>query len=188
MDTSTKNRLVGAMALLALGIIFLPSLFYREPVSRVVVDTTTQIPPRPAIEPVVVAPQPAPPPVVSAPSPTEIFQPALDERSEEKGSQNKTAADQNDLSKKPNLSDKGLPNAWVIQVGSFSSLPRANELVEKLQKQNYKSYQRSVKTSKGQYYRVFVGPFIDKSRASLKKKQIDKAYQVKSQLLKFSAE
>jgi len=183
LDTTTKNRLAGAMALLALGIIFLPSLFYREPVSRVAIDTTTQIPPKPIVEPVVVAPQPVPPAVEPAPSPDKIFQPAL---APEANNESLTA--QAKTKKQPILDKKGLPNAWVVQVGSFSSQVRASELVAKLQKQNYKSCQRAVTTTKGRYYRVFLGPFIDKSRTLSKKKEVDQAYKVKSQVLKFTAE
>ena len=74
----------------------------------------------------------------------------------------------------------------MIQTASFQSQSHADALNKKLLDKNYKAYVRSVKTSKGQFYRVLVGPYIDLSRAATAKKDIDKIYRLKSQILRFS--
>ena len=80
MDENLKQRIVGAAVLLALAIIFLPSLFYKE--KRVEIDTVTQIPPSPKIEPVVI-PQPSKPKGVDIPPSDQLFQPEFVETTEE---------------------------------------------------------------------------------------------------------
>ncbi len=179
------------MVLLALGIIFLPSLFHRDE-PRIAVDTTTLIPPKPTVEPVIIEPAVRPNTAPSAPSPERAFQPPVVEPKISTNDTAKTApkkpvSTQAVPSVKPHLSDKGVPKAWVVQVGSFQSQARADELKDKLLAK-YKSYTRAVNTSKGKFFRVFVGPYIDKSRAIKAQASIDKAYRVKSRVLTFAPE
>ncbi len=56
MDDGLKQRLLGALILLALAVIFIPVLFDRERMEPI--DTTSQVPPRPALKvPEVVEPE-----------------------------------------------------------------------------------------------------------------------------------
>ncbi|WP_444998353.1 SPOR domain-containing protein [Aliikangiella sp. IMCC44359] len=56
---------------------------------------------------------------------------------------------------------------WVIQVASFSNIENAKNLVKKLKKAGYKAYRRKYKSDKGKVvYRIYVGPYIEKSQAS----------------------
>lgn len=48
MDDGLKQRLLGALILLALAVIFIPVLFDRERMEPI--DTTSQVPPRPAVK------------------------------------------------------------------------------------------------------------------------------------------
>jgi DedD protein len=178
VEIKYKQRLVGIMVLLSLAIIFLPSLFQRD--QRVVVDTQTFIPPKPVVNPIVIETPPQSIILAPAPQPDDAFQPAL----EEETIVNDTAS----VIPKPTLNTKGLPDAWVVQVGSFQTQSRADQLKEALLKQDYKAYTRGVKTSKGDFYRVFVGPYIDKSRALSAKKSVDKQYKLTSQVVTFSPE
>lgn len=180
MEIQFKQRLVGVMVLVALGIIFLPSLFHRD--QRVAVDTTTLIPPKPTVQPVTLKPIARPANVKPAPVPEKAFQPpvvAVSPASKAKLAEKMATS-------KPSLNKQGLPNAWVIQVSSYQSQARAGELKKKLQQKQYKAYTRGVKTTKGQFFRVFAGPYIDKSRALKAQSQIDKLYRVKSQVLRFA--
>ncbi len=183
MDIQRKQRLVGVMVLLALAIIFLPSLFQRE--QRAVVDTATLIPPKPVVEPVDLVPAPKPVAVVAAPLPEEAFQPKIiDQARSESKSEPKTKSVA--PASPPSLNKDGLPNAWVVQVSSFQSTIRAKELTDKLQASGYKAYSRGVKTAKGQFYRVFIGPYVAKSRAQKAQSAVNKQYRVKSQILRFA--
>jgi DedD protein len=185
LSIELKQRLVGVMVLLALAIIFLPSLFHRDE-PRITVDTTTLIPPKPMVEPVVIKPAVRPINASSAPSPDKAFQPPVVEPEIAPSASVAKPAPKKEVIK-PRLNDKGLPNAWVIQVGSFQSQARADELKNKLLVK-YKSYTRSVNTSKGQFFRVFVGPYVDKTRVLKAQTAINKAYRVKSRVLTFAPE
>ncbi|WP_168204146.1 SPOR domain-containing protein [Aliikangiella coralliicola] len=66
--------------------------------------------------------------------------------------------------------------AWVIQVASFSSKDNAVRMVEKLKKAGHKAYRRKGTNGRNKsIYRIFVGPFIEKSRAA---KDLDKVAKV----------
>lgn len=185
MDQRLKQRLLGVMVLLGLAIIFLPSLFHRD--QRVTVDTTTLIPPKPNVAPVIIEPAAPIAEVESAPSPEKAFQPPVIEESVSLAGKSDTQT-KTEPTLKPSLNAQGVPNTWVVQVGSFQSQKRADELKEKLFSHDYKAYTRSVNTSKGKFFRVFVGPYIDKGRASVAKTAVDKKYKVNSQVLRFAAE
>ncbi len=172
MEQHNKPRLIGIMVIIALAIIFLPSLFHRD--QRVVVDTTTLIPPQPEVTPIVVTPPSKPKPVKAAPKAADVFQPALEA--------DDTPAE------KPRLNAEGIPNAWVLQVGSFKSEKRAQELKDKLLASGHKAYARPITTAKGKFFRVFIGPYLDKRKAQKTKASIDKQYQLTSQIVRFTAE
>jgi DedD protein len=195
LDTTIKQRLVGLMVLISLGVIFLPSLFSRESDDRVIVNTQSLIPPKPDVRTIVIA-SPQSTLQVSAPSPNDAFQPSVDASGDvdTSTSKNNTVGEtktNNTVKSSPStsiltLDKKGLPETWVIQVASFQSKAHADALNKKLLDKNNKSYVRPVSTAKGKFFRVFVGPYIDRSRAGKVKKNIDKTYRVNSQVLRFS--
>ena len=184
MDIKLKERLIGVMVLVSLAIIFLPSLFHKD--QRVEVDRTSLIPSKPIVEPIVIT-RPQKTVVEPAPSPEEAFQPPVEEEPAKKPVA-KSKAPSSTAKPKPALDKKGLPKAWVVQLGSFQSQKRAEELRDKLLSKDYKAYSRPITTSKGKFHRVFVGPYIEKSRAQSEKKRLDKAYNVSSRVLTFSPE
>ena len=187
MNLKLKERLIGVMVLLSLAIIFLPSLFYRD--ERVELDTTSLIPPKPTINPIVIRP-PQKTDMKPAPKPDVAFQPP-EIRSEElapSSNEVKTKQPVKQPTFKPSLNTQGLPNAWVIQLGSFKSQTRADELTKKLLADDHKAYSRAIKTGNGEFFRVLVGPYIDKARAFEIQKKLDQTYKVKSRLLTFSPE
>ncbi|MCA0899090.1 SPOR domain-containing protein [Microbulbifer agarilyticus] len=79
LNDGVKQRIVGALVLAALAVIFLPSLFDREGARYI--DVTSQIPAPPDITPIIIAePQPVKN-VEPAPPVNEIFQPEYVEQS-----------------------------------------------------------------------------------------------------------
>jgi DedD protein len=190
LDTAVKQRYVGVMVIISLGIIFLPSLFYRDNDERMVVDTQSLIPPKPDVRTIVVV-SPERVEQIPAPTPEEAFQPrpAIESSVVE---QAKVPSSVKATSKKAPestlaLDSNGLPTSWVIQAASFQSEVHAKTLSDKLRAKKYKAYVRSVKTSKGQFFRVLIGPYIDKQRAQTAKASVDKTYRVKGQILRFSS-
>ena len=178
MNNGLKQRLVGALVLTAIAVIFLPSLFTRE--ERVVVDTTSLIPPAPDLKSVVIS-KPArlektPEKITAAPTPEQAFQP------KEEVSPPTVVTE---IAEPPSLDTTGLPKAWTVQVASFIEPTRAEKLRDKLLADDYHAYSRELKTDKGEVTRVFIGPQISRQSALEIKMKIDKALSVNSLVLKF---
>lgn len=191
MDEHLKQRLVGASVLIALAVIFLPSFFQQA--ERVEINTRSQIPEAPSIEPIVIN-KPIKPAGVVVPAASELFQPGPQPIENTEFVESTTlAATESTLdvvAKVPKvdaeLNSQGVPLGWVIQVASFKSKVSAENFVTTLSKGNDRAYFKSAKTSQGQFYRVYLGPLIDKNQAIARQLEIDKTHKVKSQLLRFN--
>jgi DedD protein len=202
-----RQRLVGALVLLCLGVIVWSLLFTGSVDRRV--DRQSQIPEAPQINPVLeqephepegvvsiedsqIAPQPtlpptdidggegvraaAEPPVPQSPSePSEPKQPIA--KLPEKPAVAKSV--------KSTLDERGLPEAWVVQVGSFGSRANAEALVTKLRSRGYKSFFDTLDRGGRNLYRVQVGPVLAESKARSLKIEIDRGFQVKSIVNRF---
>ncbi|MCL7461731.1 SPOR domain-containing protein [Pseudomonas sp. NW5] len=114
LDERLKQRIVGAVVLLALAAIFLPMLFSREDRPR-------------AVEVQVPAP-PAPPSIGAATPAAPTAAPAPADAATVPGSALDTA---------------GLPVSWSVQLAGLSNLERARELQQTLRRQGYNAYLRS---------------------------------------------
>jgi DedD protein len=198
MQDGLKRRLVGALVLLALAIIFLPGLFNRAALSPL--DKTSQIPPKPewVIEPVVVAtadpsPSPAPDPeamLIPAPGP-EGQPPSVASDSIASMPANTAApavAKGVDSPVKTHaasarLNAQSVPHAWVLQLASLADEAKANQLRDRVIAAGHPAFVRLAETPKGRFYRVYIGPKIDKSRLLALKPSIDAQFQVQSLLL-----
>ena len=191
MDEHLKQRLVGASVLIALAVIFLPSFFQKT--ERVEINTRSQIPKAPFIEPIVIN-KPIKPAGVVVPTASELFQPAPS-GIDTKGLVEITPPAAKKLTPEgaietpkidARLNSRGVPLGWVIQVASFKSQVSAEKFVATLSKGNDKAYFKSAQTSQGQFYRVYLGPLIDKNQAVRRQQEINKIHRVKSQLLRFN--
>jgi len=187
VDDGLKQRLVGAVVLAALAVIFLPSLFDQD--NRRRVSTTSKIPPVKSVAPATFKAPIREAGISPAQSPDEMYQ-LVDEpevaRPETKAAP-KPATSQ-PVSKavpKPSLNKQGVPKAWVIQVASFKTEARAKVLRDKLIAQGYKAYIRSLKTSKGPASRVLVGPKIDQREAQKVKARLDRTLKVDTLIKRF---
>jgi len=83
------------------------------------------------------------------------------------------------------LNAQGLPDAWVVQVGSFSSKEAANKLRDDLQEDGQKAYVRTTTTGGNSISRVYIGPKLDRAQAQAIKEQMDKRLKVKSMVMRF---
>jgi len=84
------------------------------------------------------------------------------------------------------LDQQGLPVAWVIQVGLFSTQANADRIKSELQQKGFKAYTQTVKTAKGAGVKVFVGPKLSRERADAQKKAIDAALQTNTMVVRFT--
>jgi len=187
VDDGLKQRLVGAVVLAALAVIFLPSLFDQD--NRRRVSTTSKIPPVKLVVPATFKAPIRVEGISPAVSPDEMYQ-LVDEP--EKAKPELDAKPKSATSKpvskpvpKPSLNQQGVPKAWVVQVASFKTESRAKVLRDKLIAQNYKAYIRSLNTSKGPVSRVLVGPKIDQREAQKVKAQLDQALKVDTLIKRF---
>jgi DedD protein len=175
MDDGLKQRLIGAIVLLALAVIFVPVVFDREQLQQV--DRTSQIPEAPDIIPVTIPEPQVNRSVESAPPVEELFVP--DEE------QDRAEPQVGGKPEQPTLNSAGVPEAWTLQVASYRNAERAEEMRELLIKEGYTAYTRLVQAEQGSMTRLFVGPKLDKSKLIQEQEAIEEKYKVSTLVLKF---
>ncbi|MGH1470004.1 MAG: SPOR domain-containing protein [Cellvibrionaceae bacterium] len=211
MDDGLKQRLIGAVVLIAIAVLFLPTLFGTD--GRRTVDLSTQVPPRPVVaaEPLELSIPVSPDNATEAKSLSEnynhrVVEPTLETEiasgaNEVEGLLEQSQDEAKPIQKpkvveklivpsspqpEPVLNADGVPRGWSIQVASFSEVARAEAMLKNLEKAGFsKSYIRTGKGPKGEVYRVFVGPKINKKQAEADQLAINEALKVKSLLVKF---
>ncbi|WP_226647939.1 SPOR domain-containing protein [Microbulbifer variabilis] len=204
LNDGFKQRIVGALVLVALAVIFLPSLLDRE--SKGHISEVSQIPAEPDIRPIEIGkPEPVAG-VAPAPAAGEIFQPEVPEKfsNPAEGAAKFAASDsqskheevdsapiaESDAAKKtasPLVDEQGQPIAWVVQVASYKDDSRAQQLRMRLMDKGYRAYTRGVQTDKGRFVRVFVGPKVNKADAESIKRELDSLLQAQTLVLRFKA-
>lgn len=201
MNSGLTQRLVGAVVLVAIGVIFVPTFLRDRQVEPV--STKTLIPDRPPRETVTFEnPQP-PENIEPAPEPDEMFMPeastppadqateradapASESTSDEVREQEASQEPQSPAQAEPDSSAQATDGqAWVIQVASFRSADSARDLRDRLQTQGYRAYIRSASTSAGEVSRVFIGPKISRDEAEATKSEVDQALKVDALIMRF---
>jgi len=181
-----RRRLVGAIALVLLIVVFLPMVLDNEP-RPLNQDIAITIPPvpRPESPPSVAAPvqsdpqggtAPASPAVAGMPGGTSApgtaapanAEPARSEtnRSEPARTDSKAALRTAPKeSKSPSVSVSADEEAFVVQLGAFSNAANAKALQKKLRDNKFKAYTELIKSAGGDRVRVRVGPYPSREAA-----------------------
>ncbi|UZJ45630.1 SPOR domain-containing protein [Marinimicrobium sp. C6131] len=186
MNSGLKQRLVGAIVLIAIGILVVPSILRDRQVEPV--STQTLIPDRPAEETMVFEAPTAPDNIEPAPEPDTMFmpedtsQPVVDSLEE---AQSEAVAEPSVPETGASTADVDERTAWVIQVASFRDPETARALRDRLQADGYRAYVRSASTDAGAVSRVFIGPKVSRSEAESTKAAIDRALKVDALILRF---
>jgi DedD protein len=209
VDDPLKRRLIGATVLVSLAIIFLPMLLSHKPVARhqgkmapipaepkrtfdpgLLEDVATEQPrPVPAVQPEapeeqVVQTRPPAPRVVSKPKPKPKPKPVP--RLKPRAATPPHIPDPASRPVTGQPAAKGSPGAWVVRVGSFSSRASADKLVKKLRKAGLDTMNPVAVTVKGKkYYRVQVGPQLDRRRADRLLPKVNKIAGTKGQVVRY---
>ena len=189
LDKGLRQRMVGALVLVALAVIFLPMLFSREDeLQRVVVDAPA-MPQAPAmlsaeLDPVSVpqvqdlpqAPVPGPgleadTPVVETPAVVAADPPI------------KPAASAI-ASPVSRLDANNLPISWSVQLASLSNRASAESLQQTLRGKGYNAYIRNVDGMN----RVFVGPVIERAEADRLRDQLTRLQKLNGFVVRFQPE
>ena len=178
-----RRRLVGAVALVLLIVVFLPMILDSEPkpLNQDIAITIPPIPkpdsaPQPAPSAPVVPATPATPHVAGLPEGAPAASPAPAPAVEPKpvpGKSEPVKADNRPEPKPlPKHDAKPLPagraageESFVVQLGAFSSATNAKALQKKLQDNKFKAYTEIVKNTGGDRTRVRVGPYASREAA-----------------------
>ncbi|NBF11840.1 SPOR domain-containing protein [Pseudomonas sp. Fl4BN1] len=212
LDNVYKQRMVGALVLIALAVIFLPMLFSREDEQRHVAVEVPAAPqasamPQVQVEPVVVPePQalpegsvPADEPVVQQAAPSmpiapsvPVVAPAPVVASKPVPAPKPAPAPvpaQQVATAKPDTSQSrvdanGLSISWSVQLASLSSREGAEKLQKTLRSQGYNAYIRSAEGKN----RVFVGPLIERAEADRLRDLLGRQQNLKGFVVRFQPE
>ncbi|MBB2495025.1 SPOR domain-containing protein [Aquipseudomonas ullengensis] len=193
LDKGLKQRIVGALVLVALAVIFLPMLFSREDELRQVVVDAPSMPAAPAVpqvelEPVTV-PEPVAedevPPVEPVPTPQDS-QPVVSEPAVPAAVPEAPAASQPAATPAPasQLDASSLPVSWSVQLASLSSRSGADKLQQTLRSKGYNAYVRSFEGMN----RVFVGPVIERAEADRLRDVLNRQHKLNGFVVRFQPE
>ncbi|UUD64942.1 SPOR domain-containing protein [Pseudomonas seleniipraecipitans] len=208
LDSGTKQRIVGALVLVALAVIFLPMLLSRpDELRHVVVDAPT-IPAKPVVPEIemqpVIVPDPQELPQEPVPGDSNAADQAQAQAPVEQSiaelpapeAPAATAAPQPTPSKPAEVAPppqkapaerldvNSLPVSWSVQLASLSSRPGAETLQKTLRAQGYNAYIRSVDGMN----RVFVGPLIERVEADRLRDQLNRQHKLNGFVVRFQPE
>jgi len=212
LDKAYKQRMVGALVLVALAVIFLPMLFSRQDEQRQVTVDAPAAPQAPSVPPVQVeqvavpepqalpqepvpsdeelAQEPAAPTAPVAPAPTVPSKPAVAPTPvpavpaiKPAPTQPITAAPKPDTTQS-RVDANGLSVSWSVQLASLTSRDSAEKLQKNLRSQGYNAYIRSADGKN----RVFVGPLIERAEADRLRDLLNRQQNLKGFVVRFQPE
>jgi len=190
MREQLRQRVVGILVLLALAAAFLPMVLDFS--GEYPLDRTSQIPPPPHIEPIAIPEPSRVEGVAPGKGDEDIFQ--LDDSRKAAETATGPGGDAPPAASAPSnagdaavgLSAAGVPNAWVLQIGSFKDKARARAITDQLLADGYKAFVRAPPPSGDGLHRVYVGPRLRKDELAKEKAAIERKYKVKPMVLSFT--
>lgn len=169
METQLKQRLVGGVVIVCVLAIFLPILLHKPksdqaqsvpmtiPKPQTISEMSLQLP---EAQPSTVAPK-----VVATATDklmaaqAAVVQPVVAKKAPSKA--HTAAVAPHTINTKILQSAIATPQAWVVQLGSFSQAQHAHQLVKQLRERGFDAYSRSTDLNHQRIVRVFVGPEIN---------------------------
>lgn len=197
MNEQLKKRLVGAIVLVALGIIFIPMLL--DGGKRSGIPTFgSNVPPQPdydfktldiPLEPPKAHPRPDRPQVIdkpqSPPAVAEKPQAAAEPAPSDVAKAPPPEATPKPKPKPATASEAEKPvQAWAVQVGSFADSANALALRDKLRQGDFPCFVESVKVNGTTTYRVRVGPTLERAEAEALMQRLAAQQQIKGLVLR----
>lgn len=200
MNPLLKQRLVGALVLVALGIVFWPLIFVapeiREPLLLQAMSERPTVDQTPVAEPESYESKVAPS-LPAAPDNPQAVQDAADASTQ-------TSAQVTALASLPTresvaapqpraatpsdeslIDDEGMAIFYVLQVATVGSEPRADEIVEGLRARGFNAYAKRYVRADDELFRVQIGPSAERAVLLQMKPDIDQALRVDSQILRY---
>ncbi|GMQ88744.1 MAG: hypothetical protein BMS9Abin09_0178 [Gammaproteobacteria bacterium] len=191
MDAPLKQRLVGAIVLVALGVIFVPMIL--EGPDRTLVPEMAALP---VPEDQVISPPlesfPAPDAIPAEPDISTVLadpQPVPESDAAGESAQPVVEPEPEPVAAKPEPENKpakpGPLGSWVVQMGSFSSEQNALRLRDKLRKSGFATQVEKVRIEGKSRFRVRVGPFLKRVDAEQSQKQMQDKLALKGRVLSY---
>lgn len=209
-----KQRLIGAIVLVSLAVIFLPMILKdhsQYPGQEKLNSHTADIPPVPSQLQVVQEQvkksqtKPLPPKQPALPKPRSI---PLDSKNKAavnrtvktesvkkkmvqatpkpiKKAESKSKKEPSKLVAGKKSNAKKVDQSYAIQLGSFGSQKNAVELKRKLQRSKYRAYIEVIKTSKGIRHRVRVGPYLKRDQIAAIQKKINRSFKINGKIVNY---
>ncbi|MCB1687934.1 MAG: SPOR domain-containing protein [Halioglobus sp.] len=207
MNDILKQRLVGALILLALGVVFWPIVFV-EPEEKTTTMQPRGIPEPPAVSTAgIEAPgqgdlrgspeltdsdyaqgvdNPLPDGDVLADGNEEVVDAIASNTAEVIPENTPAASEVRSEAPKPLAVDSdGVPVAWTLQVATVSSAEKAEALRLRLLQKSEKAYVTKVSSGGKQLYRVCVGPKFEKQELERMQASINAEFGVKTMLVRY---
>ncbi len=194
MDRGLIQRMVGALVLIALAVIFVPMLFNREDDARRVEVDAPAMPKTPAMPDVEVQPVEVPEPaaepfpeefeIIEEGPETEAQVPAEPITAPPAVAEPTPAPPVEQPKPEQRLDAANLPVSWSVQLASLSNRESAEALTAKLRSQGYNAY---VRTFEGMN-RVFVGPLVERAEANRLRDVLERQQKLKGFVVRFKPE
>ncbi|MDX2352451.1 SPOR domain-containing protein [Stutzerimonas xanthomarina] len=204
VDRRLLQRIVGALVLVALAVIFVPMLFNRDDADQQIAVDAPAMPETPAAPIIETQPVEVPEPAVEAiPEDYEIIEedsvaessipanpidpvPAEAQPAPDAPEQAVTAAPplMPENAEEQRLDTANLPVSWSVQLASLSSRENAEKLQKTLRSQGYNAY---IRTADGMN-RVFVGPLVERAEANRLRDQLQRQHKLDGFVVRFKPE
>jgi DedD protein len=190
MDIALKQRLVGAVVLIALAVVVLPMLLGGRPEQSAQEAQKIELPPQPSelnfetrrypVGEAATAPSRDVTEAEAKPLPESLPQPAVDPGAVTHVEIEPRAFEdalQENAEAQPEQRPAETPAAggrYVVQIASFGSIANANRLAETLRGQGYSVLSDTVRSDVGTLHRVRVGPYGSEAEANAAVAQVRK--------------
>lgn len=198
MDNAVKQRLIGALILLALAVLFWPIIFVKDVDDRN--GLSVMVPKAPPVD---LSPLPEPDDagfrqgresqaqiledpdvlVMSGAAVPELGSSAPASRDEVLPVRELEEA--RDQVQSPTMDEDGLPIAFSLQVATMANRASADVLRDELLAAGYKSYVKRLRRDDRMLYRVLVGPRFSRDELTTVKTAIDKSWRVESMIIRY---
>ena len=200
MNPILRQRLVGTLVLVALGVVFWPLIFVtpdqRDPISVQPMTDKPDIDRSPIAVPEtyeVAVPAKLPGPVriaeeeqIAADTETRIDAENIDLVDlPQRADLGAALVPDAPSAGEPLIDDEGLSVFWVLQVATVGSDARAAELVEGLTDLGYTAFSKSYARVDEELFRVQIGPNAERRKLLLIKPEVDSVLGVDSQVLRY---
>ncbi len=174
METGLKRRLVGAIVIAAVAVIFIPLILDGTEEERLAV--IEEIPPAPTFdfrEQIAVS---------------EIQATMESRRRANAASMPQERASKDDEAESELLDQNGLPVGWSLQVASFRDRDNAVSLRSEIRELGHGAYVLLNRTNEGQFYQVLVGPSLDQEGLSQAGQDIAEKMGLTVQIVRYRVE